>query len=121
MVLMDGFSWDLSLLEKAEDSDFFILVLSWELEAERPPEACTELFIILTIIFINRKPTIQAECWQGINICSYCLRRDGCWEEGEWLPDGRGELIDINISIIFLSLQEVRAVHEMSVDRHSHE
>ena len=62
MVLMDGFSCDLSLLEKAEDSDFFILLLSCELEAERPPDACTELFIILTIIFILREIVIQVQC-----------------------------------------------------------
>jgi hypothetical protein len=50
MVLMEGASCDFSLLERAPESDFFILVLSCELDAERPPEAYTELFIILTII-----------------------------------------------------------------------
>lgn len=50
MVLMEGASWDLSLLEKAEDSDFFIFTLSWEFDVDRPPDAWTELFIILTII-----------------------------------------------------------------------
>lgn len=68
MVLRDGFSCDLSLLEKAEDSDFFILLLSCELEAERPPDACTELFIILTIIFILSKRETQAQWLWGLVI-----------------------------------------------------
>jgi hypothetical protein len=39
MVLIEGDSWDFSLLEKADESDFFILVLSCEFEADRPPDA----------------------------------------------------------------------------------
>jgi hypothetical protein len=46
IVLTEGFYWDLTLFEKAEEVDFFILLLSCELDVDLPPEDCTELFII---------------------------------------------------------------------------
>lgn len=46
MVLIDGFSVDLILFEKADEMDFFILLLYCEFEVDLVALACTELFII---------------------------------------------------------------------------